>query len=342
VFTAAAVLVVLGTAWLMAEVGLSMALGAFLAGLMLAESHYRHQIIADIQPFRGVLLGLFFMAVGMSVDFGLIGDQGLFIAALVVGLLGVKALLLWGLCRVWGEGRGTAARVALLLSQSGEFGFVLFGFAAASGMMTGDLFAMLTLIVALTMATTPILAQIGQHMERRFKGETERHLPTTPAADTDERQVIVAGFGRVGHRVAKVLEAAQVPYLGLERDPERVARARDQGFNVFYGDASRADVLKAAGADRARVLVLTLDQVEPAARLVHIMRQHYPEAPIYARACNLTHREQLRKAGVTDAVSETLEASLQLGGAVLQACGLSSDEVSHLLEESRRDYYGGG
>jgi hypothetical protein len=285
-----------------------------------------------------VLLGLFFMAVGMSVDFGLIGEQGLLIAALVVGLLGVKALLLWGLCRVWGEDRGIAVRVALLLSQSGEFGFVLFGFVVVSGIMAGDLFAMLTLVVALTMATTPLLAQIGQHMERRLKGETERHRPTTPAADTDKRQVIVAGFGRVGHRVAKVLEAAKVPYLGLERDPDRVARARAQGFNVFYGDASRADVLKAAGADRARILVLTLDQVEPAARLVHIMRLHYPETPIYARACNLKYREQLRKAGVTNAVSETLEASLQLGGAVLQACGLPANEVNHLLEESRRDY----
>ncbi len=342
VFTAAAVLLVLGTAWLMAEVGLSMALGAFLAGLMLAESHYRHQIIADIQPFRGVLLGLFFMAVGMSVDFGLLGERGLLVAALVVGLLAVKAALLWGLCRLWGERRGVAARVALLLSQSGEFGFVLFGFAVASGIMTGELFVLLTLVVALTMATTPLLARLGQHLERRLKGEPEPHPPTAAGKDHHRGQVIVAGFGRVGHRVAKVLEAAQVPYLGLERDPDRVARARAQGFNVFYGDASRADVLKAAGADRARILVLTLDQVEPASRLVHILRAHYPQTPIYARACNLKHRQQLRKAGVTDAISETLEASLQLGGAVLQAWGLPSDEVNHLIEESRRDYYGRG
>ena len=166
VFTAAAVFAVLGTAWLMEKVGLSLALGAFLAGLMMAESHYRHQVIADIQPFRGILLGLFFLAVGMSIDFGLLGRQSILIAGLVLGLLLLKTAINWVLCRIMGVSTPDAIRASLLLSQSGEFGFVLFGLAAVSGVLPEDLFQILTLLVALTMATTPLMANLSDYSQQ--------------------------------------------------------------------------------------------------------------------------------------------------------------------------------
>ncbi|MDH3872239.1 MAG: monovalent cation:proton antiporter-2 (CPA2) family protein, partial [Gammaproteobacteria bacterium] len=318
VFTATAILTVLGTAWLMSVAGLSMALGAFLAGLMLADSHYRHQVVADIQPFRGLLLGLFFMSVGMSIDFGLFDDRGLLIAGLVVGLLLIKALLLWGLCRVMGVGAVEATRTALLLSQSGEFGFVLFGLALVNGVMTADLFHLLMPVIALTMVTTPLMANLGERLERYMTRKPGSHDVSTAGVDAEQPYVIVAGFGRVGRRIARILEAAGIPYFGMESNPDRVAQGRADGYAVFYGDASRVDVLQAAGVGRARVLVSTLDKTLPAARLVNVLRQHYPDTPIYTRGHDSSHCRELSKAGATLAISETLEASLQLGAAVLE------------------------
>ena len=339
IFTAAAVLAVLGMAWLMSAVGLSMALGAFLAGLMLADSPYRHQVVADIQPFRGILLGLFFMVVGMSIDFGLIRDQGLVIVILVVGLLLIKTFLLWVLCRLMRISSGNAMHISLLLSQSGEFGFVLFGLAAATGVMSADLFHILTLIVALTMVTTPLMAGLGERIDRHLASKADAH--DVSAADAVARQghVILAGFGRVGRRLATLLDACQVPYLALDTEVERVAEGRMQGYSVFYGDATRIDVLKAAGAERASALVSALDQAKAVERLVQITRQHYPGTPIYARARDRSHCEQLRRAGVSTAISETLEASLQLGRAVLDANGVPADEVRRQLRAFRREYY---
>lgn len=339
IFTAAAVLAVLGMAWLMSAVGLSMVLGAFLAGLMLADSPYRHQVVADIQPFRGILLGLFFMVVGMSIDFGLIRDQSLPIIGLVVGLLLIKTLLLWVLCRLMGVSSGNASRISLLLSQSGEFGFVLFGLAAVTGVMTTELFQMLTVIVALTMVTTPVMARLGERIDRHLAGKPDTHDVSTADLAAGRGHVIVAGFGRVGRRLATLLDACQVPYLALDIEANSVAEGRANGYSVFYGDATRVDVLKVAGAERASVLVSALDQAKAVDRLVQIMRQHYPGTPIYARARDRRQCERLRRAGVSTAISETLEASLQLGRAVLQANGVPSDEVRRQLWAFRREYY---
>jgi len=340
VFTAAAVFAVLGTAWLMEEIGLSLALGAFLAGLMMAESNYRHQVIADIQPFRGILLGLFFMAVGMSVDFGLLGRQGVLIAGLVLGLLLIKSIILWTLCRLMGIGSPDATRVALLLSQSGEFGFVLFGLAAISGVLPTDLFNILTLVVALTMVSTPLMANLCEYLGRCLTKDTVRHDVSTDHIDAEQPHVIIAGFGRVGRRVARILQAGNVPYLTIESNADRVLKGRRDGFSVFYGDASQVDVLKAADAGQAGVLVCTLDQAVPAIRLVNIMRQHYPGIAIHARGHDRQHCGQLLKAGVTVAISETLEASLQIGGATLSTMGVFEEDASELIESFRKEYYG--
>jgi monovalent cation:proton antiporter-2 (CPA2) family protein len=340
VFTAAAVFAVLGTAWLMEEVGLSLALGAFLAGLMMANSHYRHQVIADILPFRGILLGLFFMAVGMSIDFGLLGRQGVLIAGLVLGLLLIKPVILWTLCRLMGVGTPDATRVALLLSQSGEFGFVLFGLAAISGVLPAELFQILTLVVALTMVSTPFMANLGEYLNRRLSKTADRHDVSTNHIDAGQPHVIIAGFGRVGQRVARILQAGNVPYLAIESNADRVLEGRRDGFQVFYGDASQVDVLKAAGAGQAGVLVCTLDQAVPALRLVNILRQQYPGIAIYTRGHDRQHCDQLLKAGATIAISETLEVSLQISEEVLNTMGVFEDDATALIESFRREYYG--
>ncbi|MEN8107927.1 MAG: monovalent cation:proton antiporter-2 (CPA2) family protein [Pseudomonadota bacterium] len=340
VFTAAAVFAVLGTAWLTQEVGLSLALGAFLAGLMMADSHYRHQVIADIKPFRGILLGLFFMGVGMSIDFGLLASQGVLIAGLVLGLLLVKAVILWGLCRLMGVGTPDATRVSLLLSQSGEFGFVLFGLATMSGMLSQDLFQFLILLVVLTMVTTPLMANLCELLNRCLTSAAVRHDVSTDHIDAGQPHVIIAGFGRVGRRVARILQAGNIPYLAIDSNADRVLEGRRGGFPVFYGDAAQVDVLKAAGAGQASVLVCTLDQAAPAVRLVNILRQHYPGIAIHSRGRDRHHCEQLLQAGATVAISETLEASLQIGGAVLNTMGVIEEDAAALIESFRKEYYG--
>jgi monovalent cation:proton antiporter-2 (CPA2) family protein len=340
VFTAAAVLAVLGTAWLMGEVGLSMALGAFLAGVMLAESHYRHQVIADIQPFRGMLLGLFFMGVGMSINFDLLGQQGSLIAALALGLLAIKSAILWPLCRLMGLGSLDATRVSLLLSQSGEFGFVLFGLAAINGLLSVELFNILTLLAVLTMVTTPLMASLGDYFGRRLKSTADTHDVCTDHLDAELPHVIIAGFGRVGRRVVRILQAANVPYLVIERNADTVLEGRREGFSVFYGDAGQVDVLKAAGAGQANVLVCTLDQVEPAVRLVNNMRAHYPSIVIHARGHDRQHCDQLLEAGATNAISESLEASLQIGDAVLSTVGVLDEDAAAVIAAFREEYYG--
>ena len=339
VFTGAAVFAVLGTAWLMEEVGLSLALGAFLAGLMMANSHYRHQVIADIEPFRGILLGLFFMGVGMSVDFGLLGRQGVLIAGLVLGLLLVKSTILWILCRLMGIGAPDAMRVSMLLSQSGEFGFVLFGLATISGILPEHLFHMLTLLVALTMVTTPLMVNLCEYLYRCLTKTAVWHDVSTDHIDTGQPHVIIAGCGRVGQRVARIMQAGNVPYLAIESDPDRVQEGRRDGFSVFYGDASQLDVLKAAGAEQAGALVCTLDDTVPAIRLVSILRQHYPDIAIHARGRDREHCDELLKVGATIAISETLEASLKLGGAVLNNMGVFEEDATALIESFRKEYY---
>jgi len=340
VFTAAALFAVLGTAWLMEEAGLSLALGAFLAGLMMAESSYRHQVVADIQPFRGILLGLFFMAVGMSVDFGLLGQHGAMIAGLVVALLLIKSVILWVLCRLMGVSTADAIRVALLLSQSGEFGFVIFGLATISGILADHYFHILTLLIALTMAMTPLMANLGEYIQRRMTSEADRHDVSTDHIEPGQPHVIIAGFGRVGRRVSRILQAMNVPYLAIDSNADSVLVGRRDGFSVFYGDASKVDVLKAAGAGQASALVCTLDRTGPAVNLVRILRQQYPDITIHARGRDRNHCEQLLKAGATRAISETLESSMQISAAVLDTMGILEEDAAALIESIRMEYYG--
>lgn len=340
IFAATAVLVVLGTAWLLGQVGLSMALGAFVAGLLLADTEYRHQVEADILPFRGFLLGLFFMTVSMSTDFGLLEANGLLVAALVGGLLAFKALVLWGLGRVFSLKQEDAVEVALLLAQSGEFAFVLFGAAATEDLMSRHLAHVLSLVVALTIAMTPLLAAWARRLARRpKKRRTAGPAMLGAAEDHAGGHVVIAGFGRFGQTVAHMLDRFDIPYLALDLQPERVSYGLDHGYAVFFGDAGRLDVLRAAGAERARLVVVAMDRREATDQAVAQLQQHHPHVPLYVRARDRAHGVSLRHSDSVITVRETVEARLQLGGAVLRGLGIAEPAVSKILDDLRREDY---
>lgn len=340
VFVALAVLLVLGMAWIMESIGFSMALGAFLAGTMLAESHYRHQIEADILPFRGILLGLFFMTVGMGIDFALLWHQFWVVIGLTVGLMLVKGLIVYFLARFSGARHNVSVQTAALLSQSGEFGFVMFGFATLSGVLETQLGNLLTLVIALTMVLTPFVVKGTNYLTTRFyvaDGDEEGDF--CPLFDETEGHVILAGFGRVGARIGAILNAANVPYVAIDMSQKRVKAARAQGFSVFYGDASNVKVLQAAGAAKAKMVVVAMDNPAHFDRLVPLVRQYYPHLPIHARAKDRRHCADLITQGASTAISETLETSLRLSEEVLQGNGVDQEDIESVIEAFRNDYY---
>lgn len=340
VFIAVAVLLVLGVAWIMKSVGFSMALGAFLAGVMLAESHYRHQIEADILPFRGILLGLFFMTVGMGIDFSLLWERFGTVVLLTVGLMALKALVVYVLSRISGARHDISLQSGVLLSQSGEFGFVLFGFATASGVLDKPLGDILTLVIALSMVLTPFVVK-GTNMLliRFYSPDASEEEDYAEFVEASEEHVILAGFGRVGARVGALLGAAGVPYIALDMKQKRVKDARAQGFPVFFGDASKVKVLQAAGADHAKMIVVTLDDPEQINRLISQVRQFYPNMPVHARARDRKHCAELVTLGASTAVSETLETSLRLTEEVLLGSGVEQEVATRVIDEFRDDYY---
>ena len=333
IFTATGILLVLGAAWITDWAGLSMALGAFLGGLLLADSRYRHQIMADIQPFRGLLLGLFFMSVGMSIDFGLLGERGLLVAGLVVGLLLLKGGILWILCRISGRTNAEAVQVALLLSQAGEFGFVLFGLANMLGLLDEDLFQLLLLTVASTMVATPLLTRFGESLGHTLLSTPTATRPSIKPIPKSRDHVIVAGFGRIGSQLARNLVKAKVPFLVLENNPERVIRAQALGYPVYFGDASRIDVLRSAGADDASMAVFAMDQTESIGQAVVTVREAFPGLPVYARAWDARMATRLSALGVAFTVPETRGSGQQLSREVLLAAGIPADVAGRIADD---------
>ncbi len=337
---AATLLVILGTSWLTSLAGLSMVLGAFLAGLLLAETEYRHQVEADIRPYRGILLGLFFITVGMSVDLSLVTTNSMVIPALVVGLVIAKAGVIGALCRGFGLPAGAAVRAGLLLAQGGEFGFVLFGAAMAAGVLEPAVGQILLVVVTLSMAVTPVLALAGRQISKRLMREGLADVSGIGEATEElEGHVVIAGFGRVGQTIAKILSALDIPFVALDLDPVRVAHCRASGMPVFYGDASQARVLSATGLERAAAAAITIDRAEEASRAVAAMQELCPELRIVVRARDLTHARDLERAGASVVVPEAFEASLQLGAAVLQATDIDGEEVLRVLKSLREDDY---
>jgi glutathione-regulated potassium-efflux system ancillary protein KefC len=319
IFTAFALLLVLGIALLFEAVGLSMALGAFLAGVLLAESEYRHEIEAAIEPFKGLLLGLFFIAVGMGVDFSLLRDRPWLVAGLIVALLLLKGTLLWLIARQARLPHSQRPLFVLLLAQGGEFAFVLLGLAATNGAVPEELAQALTLTVALSMLATPFLLLVHDRLiAPRFADPAHAR----PADIPEPGRVIIAGLGRVGQVVARILNASGYQPTVLDDKPDHVEASRKFGFRVFYGDATRLDLLHAAGADTADLLVISLDDPDACTRLARAARMHFPRLRIVARARDMRHMFELRDLGIELIERETWPSALRLGEIALAAvCG---------------------
>ena len=309
-FTAAALVTVLGLALMMQAGGLSMSLGAFVAGVLLADSEFRHELEASIAPFQGLLLGLFFMAVGMSTNLSLLVKFPWQILGLTVGLIVVKFVMLYGLRRLIGGQKADARLLALALAQGGEFAFVLFD-AAQSFRVLGEVQAdKLTLVVALSMALSPLLLMLGDRLARaEAEAQPPRAFDTMPA---DAGEVVIAGFGRVGQIVGRLLLARGVPFTALDADPEQVDAVRKFGLKVFYGDAANLDLLHAAQLREARVFVLAIDDVEASLRTAELVRRHFPHVQIVARARNRFHASRLMDLGIQRQIRETLPASFEM------------------------------
>ncbi|MGB0631462.1 MAG: monovalent cation:proton antiporter-2 (CPA2) family protein, partial [Alphaproteobacteria bacterium] len=321
-FAAVTLAVLLGMSWLTATFGLSLAIGGFLAGILLSETEYRHQVAADIQPFRGLLLGLFFMTVGIGLDLDIIADNLLLVLGLVVGLIALKSAIILILCRLTGVTAGVGMHTALMLGQAGEFGFVLFALAGGFGLLEPREATLFAAVIAVSMAVTPGLAALGSHANKKMEARAARDQEDMAVESADLKEhVIVAGFGRVGQSVVKTLSAAGIPYVAVEFEPTRVAEARSKGFSVYYGDASRIEVLQALGVERARAAVIILDNAIAAERVVNLLHARYPNLNIYVRARDNAHKRRLTEAGASGIVHETYELSLHLGEAVLRGYG---------------------
>ncbi len=339
-FVATTLLVVLGTGWLMSLVGISMVLGAFLAGILLSETEYRHQVEADIRPFRGILLGLFFITVGMSIDITLIQSELAQITLIVVGLMVGKSIVTAVLCRGFGLPVGDSVRTGLLLSQGGEFGFILFLTASALGLLATETTQILLASVTLTMVATPVMAYVGGQFSSFLARREKVSVAGVEEVGEDlHDHVLIAGFGRVGQTVAKMLSAGGLSYVALDLDATRIAACRAKGMPVFFGDASQTEILNAVGASRARGAVITIDQPATADRMVAALHEFFPDLPILARARDLLHGRRLETQGATRAVPETLEASLQLGAIAMTSMGVTTDEVMEIKQDLRKDDY---
>jgi glutathione-regulated potassium-efflux system ancillary protein KefC len=316
IFTAFALLLVLGIAWGFERAGLSMALGTFLAGVLLADSEYRHEIEAAVEPFKGLLLGLFFIAVGMSMDFGLLFERALPIVGLIVGLFTIKGVVLWAIAGVARLPRSERPLFVLLLAQGGEFAFVLLTLGVQREVLREDVAQAITLAVALSMLSTPFLiALYDRLLAPRFADEPVAREHKAPEAG----KVIVAGLGRVGQVVARLLNGAGYQPTILDDDPDHVELSRRFGFRVFYGDATRLDLLEAAGAASADFLIIALDDPGAITRLAQVAIKHFPNLRVIARARDMRHMFELRDLGVEIVERETFQSALALGRASLAA-----------------------
>ncbi len=318
VFIALSLVVVLASGFMTKLAGLSMAFGAFLAGMLLAETHYRHQVAADIQPFRGLLLGLFFMSVGMSVDLGLTVDRALLVVSLAVGLIVVKAAILSGLGLAARMRPAQALNLGVLLSQGGEFAFVLLGAALGAGVVSGDIAHLLVVVVALTMMATPLLAFAGRQLERVVERRTVVELETVAEeAEELKNHVVIAGYGRVGRAVGAQLKEAGANFIAVDLDPHRIIEARAAGLPVYYGDATRPEILVAVHVERARAMVVAVDNPQVALRAVSMVRYIFPELKIYARAHDDEHARELARAGANTVVPELVATGHSLAGSIM-------------------------
>ena len=335
VFTAATLLLVLGSALFMDALGLSMALGTFIAGILLAESEYRHELEIAIDPFKGLLLGLFFISVGMALNLGVLYTHILLVAAGVAILVAVKMAVLYGLAHIYGLRNSERLQFSGVLSQGGEFAFVLFSTASSQRLFQGDQMALLLVTVTLSMMTTPLLMKrIDKHLARRFNEPEDGD--EQPWVEDDKPQVIVVGFGRFGQVIGRLLMANKMRITVLERDISSVNLMRKYGYKVYYGDATQLELLRSAGAEQAKSIVITSNEPEDTLKIVHLCQQHFPHLAILARARGRVEAHELLQAGVTQFSRETFSSALELGRKALISVGLHPHQAQRAQLHFRR------
>lgn len=336
VMTAAALLVVAGTAWIMNGVGLSMAMGAFLAGVLLSDSTFRHQLEADVEPFRAILLGLFFLSVGMALDIGVvIADWRMVLAGLAAFML-VKAAVIYGVARVFKARHHEAIERAALFAQGGEFAFVLYGAAAAGGVIDAQASAALTAIVILSMALTPLTTLAMKHWLPKEKGVSPEDADGVDSADGLRGQVLIIGFGRFAQVAAQPLLARDVDVSIIENDVEMIQAASQFGFKVYYGDGAQLSTLRASGAEEAEIVLVCVDKPEVTDRIVELVKHEFPRTRVMARAFDRGHSIRLIQAGVDYQIRETFESALKFGEEALIELGLPEEAASETIGDVRR------
>ncbi|GGX24743.1 cation:proton antiporter domain-containing protein [Undibacterium macrobrachii] len=337
VFMALTLLVTLGIAGATAAVGLSLALGAFLAGLLLAETEYRHEVEVTIEPFKGLLMGLFFMSVGMGINLAAFAQNYVWILASVLGLVLIKASVVAVIMRKGGLSWGKSIEGGFLLSQGGEFAFVIIGVAATTSILSRDIAQFMLLVVSISLLMTPFFARaghvLGQFVEQKFCSQQSQEQASLP--EELSGHVVIAGFGRVGQLLADILQKQGVAYVAVEHDAHVVANLRKQGRKVFYGNAARPELLRKMHMQHAAALLVTMDQPAAAMHAVLAARSEYPKLPIYVRSRDEIHALELRTAGATAVVPETLEAGLQLSFFALNALSIPEGEINHILDQER-------
>lgn len=333
-FTAAALLVVIGAALLMEWAELSMGLGAFLAGMLLADSEYRHQLEADIAPFKGLLLGLFFIAVGMAANMGLLVDRFGTVAALTLGLLVIKFIVVFALARLFGARAYAARNLAFVLPQGGEFAFVLFSAGISYQVIDRPLADLLIVVVTLSMALTPLLYIFNERLVSRWLNTEKPREPDV--IDEHNSLVVIAGFGRVGQIVGRILQMRRIPFTAIDPSVEQVDFVRKFGNKVYYGEPSRLEILRAAKVEAAKIFVLAVDDIEASLKTARMVKQHFPDVEIYARAVARHHALQLMDLGVKYFIRETLLSSLEMAQAVLQGLGDDDAQAAEAVRMFKR------
>lgn len=332
VMTAAALLVVLGSALAMQEAGLSMAMGAFLAGVLLSESAFRHQLEADVEPFRGVLLGLFFLGVGMALDLHIVAANAGLIAISVTAYMTLKMIVIYGVARLFKANHGEAAERAVLMAQGGEFAFVLYAAADGVGIIDGESNAILTAIIIVSMVLTPIMVILHD----RFMPRAEASTDDLDVADNLNASILMIGFGRFGHIVSQPLFANGCSISLIDTDTVAIRESMAFGFKIYYGDGTRLDILHAAGAEKARMIIVATDDRETTLKIVELVKAEFPHTPLLVRAFDREHAIELIHAGVDYQVRETFESALVMAEEALRRLEVDADAISDIMEETRR------
>jgi CPA2 family monovalent cation:H+ antiporter-2 len=344
-FTLSVLMFSIAAAWLTDVSGLSLALGAFLAGMMLGETEFRHQVEADIRPFRDVLLGLFFITIGMLLDIKMLPEIFHLVALVVVGLISLKLILIFFLSRIVGAEKGVAFRTGIALAQGGEFGFALLSLAFSAGLMPESYSQVILASIVISMAITPTMIRYNGVIAKKLFAESymvardqiEQDIKTT-AKDLNNH-VIICGYGRIGQNIARFLERENIQHLALDLDPVRVREAKEAGELVYYGDSTHGEILEAAGLMNARVLVISYDEFNAAMKVLSLAKQLRPDLPVLVRTRDDSHLDQLQEAGATEIVPETLEASLMLSSHLMLLLDVPMRRIVGHIQQARSDRY---